>query len=1318
MMDLVPARLWTESVPAASAASLRGALAGVLLWTLSALLPVSLAAQEIDLDEDLRVAAQFGDLERVRQLIGEGASVNARRGPYGETPLMAAAQAGNLELVRLLIENGAELHARDDYGNRPLHYAFVEEVALLLLEHTSDVDLEYDDAPVTPLSLAAQHDFPQAAQVLLDRGAAPNLPDTRGETPLMAAAAAGSELVIRVLHCGGASLAATDRDGNTALDLARMAGHDLVSSFLESPSCDPAAVADLVKAHRLVREANAWAARPTSTDALYGEALELRESVLGATHLDVTWIRARLDERVRFAAFDGDLWRVRRLVGMGGSVNASGFGGMTALMSAAQSGDLELVRYLLEQGANPNARDSMYAMMPLQHAFVGGNEDVVILLLEHTQDVNATGADGVTALHAAAFGWPDLYSTERRKEFVEATYLLLERGADVDGRLRDKGWTPLMVAANREHEATVRLLYCYGASPVSEDEAGQTAIDIAARNGFVYLARYLESPTCDRAGNDALVRAGSIDRKARTLSAQGRYAEAIALLAEVLRLQENALGETSPTVAITLGRLAEQHLRAADLRAARALLEKSLGILEAERDALHPDLAANLGNLALVLEEQGDFDAARPMVERALAIMEQVHGPYNGEVAAQLDNLARLLMLQGRPAAADSLYRRVLEIRASAFEETAREFRATALNNFASLKTRLGDYRAADTLYREALSIFRDVGGDAHPNVARVLNQIGELQLLQGKVVAARPYLEESLAISERSLGPDHVQVAVALSNLAFGALVTGESQIAQAHALRAAEIVDGHIEGVLSTLSPAEQRAFLLQQVPVQTAILLLAFPDSPRLPEAYSWLLRWKGLLAHHLRRQTVISSLARGPDAERATELQRVRGELAAWHQRADEVRAADWRARSDKLTQRKELLERELARAASEFETISIEPFELSALRARLPAGVGFIDVYRYGALIPSRYGAVYSTSETASRFVDLGAASSIDSMIVAWRNEVVNGGAAVAEWDHLARAVWSPIATTLGAEVERAWISPDGMLARVPWSLLAASDARTDDVSLSHVGSARELAALLTAEPTPENDGPRSALLVGDIDFDAGAGHIEGTWEALPGTAAEIESLRAIAEDAAIATLTLRGPEATKEAVTRRMSGAEVVHLATHGFFYAESSEAYESRGGTAKDGAAAAQNTGTARNPLVESGIALAGANVRDSITLAPRGLLTAEELLGLELPTTDLVVLSACETGRGAEITGQGVMGLRASVMAAGARSMLMSLWKVPDKSTALLMEEFYRGLWLGGLTKAEALRQAQAEVREHPSGEYRAPLHWAAWVLAGEAW
>ena len=203
------------------------------------------------------------------------------------------------------------------------------------------------------------------------------------------------------------------------------------------------------------------------------------------------------------------------------------------------------------------------------------------------------------------------------------------------------------------------------------------------------------------------------------------------------------------------------------------------------------------------------------------------------------------------------------------------------------------------------------------------------------------------------------------------------------------------------------------------------------------------------------------------------------------------------------------------------------------------------------------------------------------------------------------------------------------------------------------------------------------------------------------------ALAGLARGAGLEAEVLVGTAPTPGAVRERLESATFVHLATHGFFAEGAPTAGAARAGGSGKGGAAASRASARRNPLVGSGLALAGANA------GPAGLVTAEELLGLDLGRARLVALSACETGRGAEVDGQGVLGLRAALAAAGAGAVLMSLWAVPDEATAALMEAFYRALWAGGLGPAEALREAQTAVRA--DARFAAPLHWAAWTLAG---
>jgi CHAT domain-containing protein len=185
-----------------------------------------------------------------------------------------------------------------------------------------------------------------------------------------------------------------------------------------------------------------------------------------------------------------------------------------------------------------------------------------------------------------------------------------------------------------------------------------------------------------------------------------------------------------------------------------------------------------------------------------------------------------------------------------------------------------------------------------------------------------------------------------------------------------------------------------------------------------------------------------------------------------------------------------------------------------------------------------------------------------------------------------------------------------------------------------------------------------------------------------------------------------------EGILRQCSSPAVLHIATHGFFLPDqgSDPSLVSGFGTSPEQASSIQT----ENPLLRSGLALAGANTWLAGAALPSeagdGLLTAEDVSAMDLTNTQLVVLSACETGVGKIEAGEGVLGLRRSFKLAGARSLVMSLWKVPDAQTAHLMKEFYRHV-KSGVGCAQALRRAQLTLKCRHS----IPYFWGAFVCEG---
>jgi CHAT domain-containing protein len=212
----------------------------------------------------------------------------------------------------------------------------------------------------------------------------------------------------------------------------------------------------------------------------------------------------------------------------------------------------------------------------------------------------------------------------------------------------------------------------------------------------------------------------------------------------------------------------------------------------------------------------------------------------------------------------------------------------------------------------------------------------------------------------------------------------------------------------------------------------------------------------------------------------------------------------------------------------------------------------------------------------------------------------------------------------------------------------------------------------------------------DVDFS----QIE--WPPLKGTAQEAAALKSILKDAQVLT-----EGAATETMLKQVAGPRILHVSTHGFFLPDQPEENKN-----DDAAAAAQRgmrvsasnapapaaPSRARNLLLRSGLALAGANQLQGGG-GEDGVLTALEAAGLDLWGTQLVVLSACETGIGSVKSGDGVYGLRRALVLAGSESQVMSLWKVDDAATRDLMVAYYRRLQAGE-GRTEALRQVQLEM------------------------
>jgi len=228
------------------------------------------------------------------------------------------------------------------------------------------------------------------------------------------------------------------------------------------------------------------------------------------------------------------------------------------------------------------------------------------------------------------------------------------------------------------------------------------------------------------------------------------------------------------------------------------------------------------------------------------------------------------------------------------------------------------------------------------------------------------------------------------------------------------------------------------------------------------------------------------------------------------------------------------------------------------------------------------------------------------------------------------------------------------------------------------------------------------------------------FEPLAGTGREVRQVAALWKDSPADILEGRG--ASERAFKREAPGRRVIHLATHGFFLDETCSP-ATAGTRSVGGLAFARKkpspAGSNDNPLLLSGLALAGANRR--VSAGPDdedGILTAEEVTALNLSGVEWAVLSACDTGLGEVKAGEGVFGLRRAFQMAGVRTVIMSLWPVDDDAARLWMRALYQGRLQKHLNTANAMREASSSVLRdrRARGQSTHPFYWAAFVAAGD--
>jgi CHAT domain-containing protein/tetratricopeptide (TPR) repeat protein len=737
------------------------------------------------------------------------------------------------------------------------------------------------------------------------------------------------------------------------------------------------------------------------------------------------------------------------------------------------------------------------------------------------------------------------------------------------------------------------------------------------------------------------------------------------------------------------------------------------------------ELCTHINNLSLLYQKIGQYDEALRLMEENMGLLKAKSGEADPDYLKSRLNLAVLYRDRGRLAAADTLLREVILIQ----ERNRREqtlLYAQALVNLGLNLQRQQRFEEARAWLEKAVGVAEQTMGADHPTfhwtygMALVRQHLAEnnpdeaLRLLKG----ARPSL---LA----TYGSRHEKYIGLESLYGRAWQLKGNPDRALGHFRDGFEALRYNLAENFAFLSIAQRENFIRTYEEYQTSCHAFAhaFRSEPKVRAfLFDLALFHKELLGSYDRR--LLAAWQQNPDSVFLDYVETRRMIALQW------TLSSKDRHDLPALEARKERLEKQLSMRSLETNLPAalptahwqqvqqaLQPGDVAIEWLTLPATPERRDADRYAALLlrPGR---------AAPELVLLSAAAEIDGLFAARGGRGLVYAGRTYGGSALFDRLWKPLEPSLEGAL-RIFYAPTAGMHLLNFDAIPLPDGRMLSEKYRLV-RLTNTARLLDARRENLLAGNAMVLLAGGLDYEAataepvaagkpGTARTAGLWRGasgvrewspLPETLAEVENLARMLEKQNMATMVLTGPGGSESAVKARCSGAEapaVLHFATHGFFFEK-----DDAGGSGRLSLAASEN------PMFRSGLILAGANPawrgesRDAALPSDDGILTAEEISLLDLRRTALVVLSACETGLGEVRDDEGVYGLQRAFRLAGAHTIVMSLWRVPDAPTRVFMEKFYAALLPNG-----DVRAAFAAARQAMRREYEHPYYWAGFVL-----
>lgn len=797
---------------------------------------------------------------------------------------------------------------------------------------------------------------------------------------------------------------------------------------------------------------------------------------------------------------------------------------------------------------------------------------------------------------------------------------------------------------------------------------------------------------------------------------QGKYKEAESLYLEAIKINKEIVGEKHPAYALNLNNLAILYKHQGKYKEAELLYLAAIKIHKEIVGEKHPDYFRTLDNLAVLYVEQGRYKEAEPLHLAAMRLRKEILGEKHPAYAISLHNLGGLYKSQGKYKEAEPLYLAAIKIEKEILGEKHPDY-ATSLHSLAILHQAQGKYKEAEESYLNAKEIRKEILGEKHIDYAASLNCLAELYQRQGKHKETESLYLAATKICKESLGEKHSKYASSLYNLASLYKNQGKYQQAASLFSTARQIFKNalgikHIHYINTLFASARLGAITEQclsadtifteALALQNEVLLENFAamserdrtsflatmkenyeyynyfaqhcgkDNPHIyGNVYNVLLQQKGILLYSTTKMRQL--VAESQDST-------VKQLYIKW---LDEKSYGNKMAQLPKekreamgislleIEHTADSLEKALCYQLPSFkEAITVPRGDWKAIQAQLKSNEAAIEIVRFRTFNHIKatdtvyYAAYILTAERNEQPIYVFMPNG-NKMEGAWfkdyQGRISNGNIDTSMYQHY----FQVIAAQIPAHIQKIYFAADGVYHGLNLSaFLRPSPKKTFLISKYDIVNVGTTADILKF---PAHTTKKEAFLVANPSTQAPVASLQPSVAtrgnllvSLPAAEKEAQYLDSLTRHLAWKNVFVTGIHA-KEDTVKQMRAPKIALFATHGFVNGIDTtlDAY--------------YNDYMRRSYLALTGYNTIKANKDSSLVFAEDGKLTPEEIGDMNLFDTELVILSACNSGKGQTSNGEGIYGLQRGFKIAGAENIIMTLDKVEDYYAMLFMKRFY---------------------------------------------